>query len=94
MGFAFFAGFTVFCMVSMTLIPPVLTATASGSFSFWPSSLFWATPFLLLGRSLPAQIVSLVLALALGGVAYLFTAKRLGLDELRALAQLRRARTA
>jgi hypothetical protein len=46
----------------------------------------------LLGRTLPAQIVSLVLGLGLGGLAYLWTAKRLGLDELRSLAQLRRAR--
>jgi putative peptidoglycan lipid II flippase len=46
----------------------------------------------LLGRTLPAQIVSLVLGLGLGGLAYLWTAKRLGLDELRALSQMRRAR--
>ena len=46
----------------------------------------------LLGRTLPAQIVSLLLGLALGGLAYLFTAKRLGLDELRSLARMRRAR--
>jgi hypothetical protein len=46
----------------------------------------------LLGRTLPAQIISLVLGLGLGGLAYLWTAKRLGLDELRSLARLRRAR--
>jgi ABC-type Mn2+/Zn2+ transport system permease subunit len=46
----------------------------------------------LLGRALPAQIVSLLLGLALGGLAYLWTAKRLGLDELRALSQMRRVR--
>jgi putative peptidoglycan lipid II flippase len=48
----------------------------------------------LLGRTLPAQFVSLLLGLGLGGLAYLWTAKRLGLDELRALHQMRRSRTA
>jgi putative peptidoglycan lipid II flippase len=47
----------------------------------------------LLGRTLPAQVVSLVLALLAGGLGYLWTAKRLGLDELRALARMRRARS-
>ena len=39
----------------------------------------------LLGRTLPAQFVSLLFGLGLGGLAYLWTTKRLGLDELRAL---------
>ena len=52
----------------------------------------WDGLDMLLGRTLPAQIVSLLLALALGGLAYLWMAKRLGLDELRGLAQMRRAR--
>jgi putative peptidoglycan lipid II flippase len=43
-----------------------------------------------LGRSLPAQLVSLVLGLGAGGLAYLATAHRLGLDELRELRRLRR----
>ena len=46
----------------------------------------------LLGRTFPAQVVSLLLALTLGAMAYLGTAKRLGLDELRALHQMRRSR--
>jgi ABC-type Mn2+/Zn2+ transport system permease subunit len=46
----------------------------------------------LLGRALPAQLVSLLLGLGLGGLAYLWTAKRLGLDELRSLARMRRSR--
>jgi putative peptidoglycan lipid II flippase len=45
-----------------------------------------------LGRSLPAQLVSLVLALGAGGLTYLAAARRLGLDELRELRRLRRAR--
>jgi putative peptidoglycan lipid II flippase len=47
----------------------------------------------LLGRTLPAQIVSLLLGLGGGGLAYLWTARRLGLDELRSLAQMRRSRS-
>ncbi len=47
----------------------------------------------LLGRTLPAQIVSLLFGLGLGGLAYLWTTKRLGVDELRALHQMRRSRT-
>jgi putative peptidoglycan lipid II flippase len=45
-----------------------------------------------LGRSLPAQFVSLVLGLTAGGLVYLRTTRRLGLDELGALRELRRAR--
>jgi hypothetical protein len=52
----------------------------------------WVGLDTLLGRTLPAQFVSLLLGLALGGLAYLWTAKRLGLDEMRGLAQMRRAR--
>jgi putative peptidoglycan lipid II flippase len=52
----------------------------------------WYGLDMLLGRTLPAQFVSLVGALALGGLVYLWTARRLGLDEMRALAALRRGR--
>ncbi len=45
-----------------------------------------------LGRSLPAQLVSLLLGLAAGGLVYLRTTRRLGLDELeRAAAAAPRA---
>jgi putative peptidoglycan lipid II flippase len=46
----------------------------------------------LLGRTLPAQVVSLLLALAAGGLTYLGTTHRLGLDELSALRRMRGAR--
>jgi putative peptidoglycan lipid II flippase len=48
-----------------------------------------------LGRAFPAQVVSVLGALALGGVAYLFSARLLGVRELDALLSLRsRARPA
>ncbi len=43
-----------------------------------------------LGRSLPAEIVSLAAALAAGGAVYLATARLLGVRELEALRALRR----
>jgi hypothetical protein len=71
---------------AMLVIALSSTVLAGVSFGVWDGL------DTLLGRTLPAQIVSLVLGLGLGGLAYLWTAKRLGLDELRSLAQLRRAR--
>jgi hypothetical protein len=48
-----------------------------------------------LGRAFPAQVVSVFGALAVGGVAYLFSARLLGVRELNALLSLRsRARPA
>ncbi|MEO9177146.1 MAG: hypothetical protein ABI317_16650, partial [Gaiellales bacterium] len=45
-----------------------------------------------LGRTLPAQVVSLMLGLGAGALTYLWTTHRLGLDELQTLRELRRAR--
>ncbi|HEV8250030.1 MAG TPA: murein biosynthesis integral membrane protein MurJ [Gaiellaceae bacterium] len=46
-----------------------------------------------LGRSLPAQIVSIGVALTLGGGAYLLACRLLGVAELQALLSLRRGRS-
>jgi putative peptidoglycan lipid II flippase len=46
-----------------------------------------------LGRSLPAQIVSVLAALAAGGVVYLLVCRLLGVAELQALLSLRRGRS-
>src|SRR5262249_39742380 len=48
----------------------------------------------MLGQALAAQVVSLGLGLAAGAAAYLGAAKLLGVEELRALASLRRRRSA
>ncbi len=52
----------------------------------------WYGLDMLLGRTLPAQLVSLVGGLAAGALVYLWTARWLGLDEIRTLAALRRSR--
>jgi putative peptidoglycan lipid II flippase len=70
-------------MIVIALSSAVLAGSSYG---------IWKGLDTVLGRTLPAQLVSLLLALALGGLAYLWTAKRLGLDELRALSRMRRQR--
>ena len=52
----------------------------------------WYGLDMLLGRALPAQFVSLLGGLVAGGLVYLRTARWLGLDEMRALAAMRRTR--
>ena len=52
----------------------------------------WYGLDMLLGRTLPAQFVSLLGGLAAGGLVYLRAARWLGLDEMRALAAMRRSR--
>lgn len=55
----------------------------------------WWTLDEILGRSFPAQVVSVFGALGVGGAAYLFSARLLGVRELNALLSLRaRARPA
>ncbi len=51
----------------------------------------WYGLDMLLGRTLPAQFVSLLGGLVAGGLVYLRTARWLGLDEMRALAAMRRS---
>ena len=70
----------------VTLASAVLAAVAYG---------VWWTLDDVLGRTFPAQLVSVGAAMAAGGAAYLFSARLLGVRELNALLSLRsRARPA
>jgi putative peptidoglycan lipid II flippase len=66
----------------------VLAATLLAGVSYG----VWYALDMLLGRTLPAQFVSLLGGLVAGGLVYLRTARWLGLDEMRALAAMRRSR--
>jgi hypothetical protein len=65
----------------------VVAATLLGGVSYG----VWYGLDMLLGRTLPAQFVSLLGGLTAGGLVYLRMARWLGLDEMRALAAMRRS---
>jgi putative peptidoglycan lipid II flippase len=72
---------------AMLVIALASTLLAGVSYGVW-----YAVDHVL-GRTLPAQALSLVLGLGAGALTYLWTTQRLGLDELRSLRELRRATT-
>jgi putative peptidoglycan lipid II flippase len=67
----------------------VLVTIASAALALVAYGVWWALDDVL-GRSLLAQVTSLVTALGAGGLAYLAASRALGVDEFRALLSLRR----